>query len=143
MKTFQLIAFTATFGFMAMHAVAQPQKVKAGFGVAVVQTEPEFPGGTDSLKAFLHNNLKYPQQLKEGGRGGSAILIFIVDKDGKIVDPKLLNGLNKDINAEALRVVGLMPDWKPGTTAGMPVNKEYILPVYFAPAAQPLQTAIK
>ena len=144
MKTIQLLAIAGIFGFMTKNTVAQQQqKVHADANVSVLQTDPEFKGGTDSLYAFLRANLKYPQQLKESGKGGGAILFFIVDKNGKIDDPIVLNGLNKEINEEAIRVVCLMPDWKPGTNGGMPVSEQYILPVYFAPATQVVQTALQ
>jgi TonB family protein len=134
MKTIKILALAAILGLMTMNVSAQqPQKsgVKAGYGVPVAQTEPEFPGGPEALAVFLHENLKYPPQLRDSRTGGKVMIMFIIDKDGKVIDPVVLNGINDPINEEALRVVKLMPNWKPGTTGGMPVNKQFILPIEF------------
>lgn len=134
MKTIKIIALAVIFGSMTMHSTAQEvQKVKAGFGLPVLVTEPEFPGGPDSLAVFIHNNLKYPQELKDTRTGGRVLIMFIVDKEGKVTDPVVLQGVDPVINEEAMRVVKMMPDWKPGTNGGLPVNRQYILPIDFVP----------
>lgn len=107
------------------------QKVKAGFGVSVVQVQPEFPGGSDSLSIFLNKNMKYPLQAKLSGIHGRVYVGFLVDKTGKIKNEKVLSGVNDDLNNEALRLVQSMPDWKPGTSGGTAVDVQYILPIDF------------
>ena len=107
------------------------EKVKKGFGVSVVQTQPEFPGVPDSLSSFLNNKLNYPLQAKINGIHGRVYVGFLVDKTGKIKNEKVLSGVNDDLNNEALRVVSLMPDWKPGTNSGAAVDVQYILPIDF------------
>jgi TonB family protein len=137
MKTIKIVSFATIFAFVTMHAVAQEPTavthVKAGYGVPVQQTEPEFPGGATALTAFLHDNLKYPEQLRESRAGGTVVIMFIIDKDGNVVDPVVLKGVNESINQEALRVVKTMPAWKPGTAGGSPVNKQFVLPIDFVP----------
>ncbi len=107
------------------------QRVKAGFGVTVVQTQPEFIGGTDSLENFLRKKLTYPPQAKLNGIQGRVYVGFLVDKTGKIKNAKVLSGVNEELNTEALRVVQLFPDWKPGTRGGYAVDVQYILPLDF------------
>jgi TonB family protein len=107
------------------------ERVKAGFGVTVVQTQPEFPGGPDSLQAFLSNNLTYPREAKLDRINGRVYISFVIDEKGKINNPKVLSGVNSQLDDEALRVVKLMPDWKPGTKANEPVKVQYILPIDF------------
>ncbi len=131
MKTVKLLALLSIFNVYGLTSFAQVQKVKAGYGVSVAQTEPEYPGGLEALKLFLHENMKYPTELMASRTGGSVSVIFIIDKEGKIVDPMIMKGVNDLLNAEALRLVKLMPDWKPGTVGGNPVNKQYILPINF------------
>lgn len=133
MKTIKILALAVALAATTMNAVAQQQKVEKGYGVPVLQKEPEFPGGQDSLAAYLHNNLKYPHELIESMTGGKVVIMFIVDKEGNIVDPIVLKGVSSEINEEALRVVKSMPKWNPGTNGGMPVNKQYILPIDFVP----------
>jgi TonB family protein len=106
-------------------------KVKAGFGLSVVQVQPEYPGGPDSLQSFLNRNLEYPEKAKADHIGGRIYVSFRVDEKGKIIDPKVISGITEDLDAEALRVVKLMPDWKPGTASGQPVKVQYVLPIDF------------
>lgn len=105
--------------------------VQAGFGVTVVQVQPEFPGGPDSLQSFLKKNLTYPDSAKYNRIQGRVYIGFLVDKKGRIKDEKVLSGVNELLNNEALRVVRLMPEWKPGTAGGNAVSVQYILPVDF------------
>ena len=107
------------------------EKVKAGFGVTMVQVQPEFPGGPDSLQAFLNRNLSYPEKAKADRIGGRVYVSFKIDMKGKIIDPKVISGITDELDAEALRVVKQMPDWKPGTAGGSPVIVQYILPIDF------------
>lgn len=60
------------------------------------------------------------------------VIQFIVDKKGKLLDQKVLKGVSTEIDAEALRVVGLMPQWQPGLQKGQKVNVKFILPIRFS-----------
>lgn len=97
----------------------------------VVENDPEFPGGKDSLEAFIKRNLVYPQKAKENGISGKVYLTFVVEKDGSITNIKVLRDIGGDCGAEAVRVVKLMPKWKPGVQRGKPVRVQYNLPIYF------------
>ncbi len=105
--------------------------VKAGFGVTVVQTQPQFPGGDDSLISFLKTNLRYPQEAKIAWIQGRVFIGFLVNNTGKIKDVRVLSGVNDALDDESLRVVHLMPDWTPGTIGGTNVDVQYILPIEF------------
>jgi TonB family protein len=113
-------------------------KVQKGFGVSVTQVQPEFPGGIDSLQAFLNENLSYPEKAKREHIQGKVYVGFLVDRNGKIKNPKILSTASEELDNEALRVVGLMPDWIPGTAGGSPVDVQYILPIDFI--APPIKT---
>ena len=105
--------------------------VKAGFGVTVTQVQPEFPGGPDSLESFLKNNLVYPETAKHNHINGKVYVGFMVDRNGKIMKTRILSSASEDLDKEALRVVSMMPDWKPGSAGGSPVDVQYILPIDF------------
>jgi TonB family protein len=105
--------------------------VKAGFGVAIAQSQPTFPGGSDSLSMFLNKNLQYPEQASLEGIHGKVWVGFIVDKDGNIKDERILKSVDESIDNEALRLVRLMPLWKPGTINNSPADMQYILPIEF------------
>ena len=134
MKKIVLTVFLASLvGVATAQEKKEPgkEKVKAGFGLTVVQVQPEFPGGADSLQSFLNCNLNYPEKAKVDHVGGRVYVSFRIDEKGKIIDPTVISGITDELDAEALRVVKLMPEWKPGTASGQPVKVQYILPIDF------------
>jgi protein TonB len=92
---------------------------------------PLFPGGEQMLFEFIGNNLKYPQQAKSAGVEGQVFVEFYVEKDGSITGGKVLRGIGYGCDEEAIRVIGLMPKWEPGTQRGKRVRVRYTLPVTF------------
>ena len=92
---------------------------------------PEFPGGTTALFDFINKNVKYPKSARDKGIEGRVFVQFVVEKDGSLSSFTVLRGVSDDINAEALRVVKLMPKWKPGMQEGKPVRVQYVLPFKF------------
>jgi len=97
-----------------------------------VEKMPQFPGGTDELMKFLKKNLRYPEIALENYIQGKVFAQFIVDKTGKIIDLQIIKGLDKSCNEETLRILKLMPDWKPGIQNGMPVSVYFTIPVVFS-----------
>ena len=98
----------------------------------VVEQMPEFPdGGMAGLMQFLSKNIKYPTIAQENGTQGRVTVQFVVNKDGSIVDAKVLRGVDPYLDKEALRVIGSMPKWKPGMQRGKPVRVKYTVPVMF------------
>ncbi|MBC7863033.1 MAG: TonB family protein, partial [Bacteroidia bacterium] len=96
-----------------------------------VEVMPEFPGGQDSLQKFLRENIKYPKSAKDAKIEGTVYIRFTVGKDGTIKNVVLVKGQNQDLANEALRVVKLMPKWKPGMQTGKVVAVLYTMPVKF------------
>jgi TonB family protein len=91
---------------------------------------PEFPGGEDSLYAFLARNIRFPHS--EASVQGTVVIKFVVEKDGSITNASILRDIGGGCGEEALRVVNMMPKWKPGTTLnGEPIRTEYVLPIQF------------
>ncbi len=98
----------------------------------VVENMPEFPGGNEAMMQFLADNIQYPEVAKENGIQGRVICQFVVLKDGTVSDVKIIRGVDPSIDAEAVRVLKMMPDWKPGTQRGQAVNVRFTLPVAFS-----------
>lgn len=119
----------------ALAAQAQQGAKKSGtpkgFGVSVVQTQPEYPGGLASLQEFLIENMQYPEAAKPIKAKGLVYVGFKVTQQGKITDARILKSPDPTLDSEALRLVGIMPDWKPGTVAGNPVDVQYVLSIEF------------
>jgi len=130
MKFHRLIFLLLIFFSLILKSEAQTPG-KTGFGVTVVQEQPKFPGGDDSLISFLKNNLRYPPEAKVARIQGLVYVGFLVDHIGKIKDIRLLNSVDKQLDDEALRVVNMMPDWIPGKAGDTPVGVEFILPIEF------------
>lgn len=100
----------------------------------IVEQMPEFPGGQGDLFKFLASNTKYPSMAKENGIEGTVYVGFVVMEDGSISKVHIKRGLSgggAGIDEEALRVVKLMPKWKPGMQRGKNVRVAYTLPFKF------------
>lgn len=98
----------------------------------VVEEMPEFPnGGQAGLMQYLAKNIKYPTIAQENGTQGRVVCQFVVNRDGSIVDVKVLRGVDPYLDKEAVRVISSMPKWKPGKQRGKPVRVKYTVPVMF------------
>lgn len=97
----------------------------------VVENMPDFPGGMPALMQYLAKNIKYPTIAQENGTQGRVIVQFVVNKDGSIVDPKVVRSVDPYLDKEAIRVISTMPKWKPGMQRGKPVRVKYTVPVMF------------
>ena len=97
--------------------------------VMFAEEMPEFPGGPDSLNAFLTRNIQWP--IGYGCATGTVLVEFIVEKDGTITHPTISVSLVPEFDKEALRLVSLMPKWKPARAQGVPVRCYYKIPVTF------------
>ena len=98
----------------------------------VVEQMPEFPnGGMAGLMQYLSKNIKYPTIAQENGTQGRVTVQFVVNRDGSIVDAKVLRGVDPYLDKEAIRVVSSMPKWKPGMQRGKAVRVKYTVPVMF------------
>ena len=106
-------------------------KVPEGEIFQVVEEMPEFPGGMGECMKFLGKNIKYPTISQENGVQGRVIVQFVVTKEGDIAEPKVVRGVDPYLDAEALRVINLMPKFKPGKQNGKAVNVRYTIPVMF------------
>ena len=98
----------------------------------VAEEMPEFPGGgMSAFMDYIKTNMRYPASAKENGTQGRVTVQFVVDEDGSIKDSKVLRSVDKDMDAEALRLINTMPKWKPGRQKGQPVAVKYTAPVMF------------
>lgn len=96
-----------------------------------VEQMPEFPGGESALFKFLGENINYPRICVENGVQGKVFVQFIVAEDGSISNIEIAGGANPYLDAEAMRVIALMPKWNPGKQRNKPVKVGMRLPVTF------------
>lgn len=97
-----------------------------------VEKLPTFPGGEAALMQYLQKNVKYPSLSQELGIQGRVFVEFVVNSDGSIVDVKILKGIDRSLDKEAMRVIKGMPLWIPGEQSGRKVRVSYRIPIKFA-----------
>ncbi|GAB3642705.1 hypothetical protein GCM10027423_33410 [Spirosoma arcticum] len=97
----------------------------------VVEKQPEFPGGMGAFQDYLATNVRYPAAAYAAKITGRVFVSFIVRNDGRITDVAAFKGVGYGCDEEAVRVISAMPNWKPGSQSGRPVNVKYNLMVPF------------
>ncbi|RYD52989.1 MAG: energy transducer TonB [Sphingobacteriales bacterium] len=93
-----------------------------------VEQMPQFDG---DLIAFLIQHTVYPKEARENGIGGRVNVKVVIDETGQVTDPIIEKSVHPLLDAEALRVVKLMPPWKPGMQNGHAVRVFYTIPIKF------------
>ncbi|MBK5195169.1 MAG: TonB family protein [Proteiniphilum sp.] len=84
----------------------------------VVENQPEFPKGNEAMMQFLSDSIRYPVVAQQKGIQGRVICNFVVNKDGTISGVQIVRGVDPQLDAEAKRVIELMPDWIPAKQNG-------------------------
>ena len=97
---------------------------------------PQFPGGPDALREFFGQNLKYPEAARVSNITGDVVVTATVGADGRLSSPTITQSLSPACDAEALRVLALLPAWQPATRQGQPVAVLVRLPVPFGNSAR-------
>jgi protein TonB len=95
------------------------------------EVEPEFPGGESAMIAFIQKNIVYPEYSREMGEQGVVYVQFVVNADGSISEVNTIKGVSDSLDAEAERVIRLMPNWKPGMQGGKYIRVRYTIPISF------------
>lgn len=100
--------------------------------LTVVEHMPEFPGGQEEFLKFIANSVKYPMESQHAGIQGKVICTFIINKDGTITEAEVVESVDPLLDQEAVRVINLMPAWKPGRNEkNEPVRVKYAVPITF------------
>ena len=97
-----------------------------------IENYPEFPGGHSAFIKFLSRNLKYPANAVERGIEGKVLISFIIEKNGRLSNIKILRGIGYGCDEEAIRVLEKSPEWKPGIQNKQKVRVAYTLPINFS-----------
>ncbi len=95
------------------------------------EQEAKFPGGMDSLTAYITKNLKYPIDARDNNVQGVVYIRFVVNVDGSICAIELMRGVSTEIDNEAIRLVKEMPKWIPAINKGQLVRSRFTIPVRF------------
>jgi TonB family protein len=98
----------------------------------ILEEMPEFPGGPSGMLEFIRQNLRYPIDARNKGIQGIVYVGFTVQNDGSISDLELREGVYWSLDVEAVRLVSIMPLWKPGKLMGKPVKATFDIPIKFS-----------
>ena len=108
-----------------------PPSDEDAVSLRIAEDAPQFPGGPVAMMKWLTRNLHYPKALEPQHVQGKVVAEFIVSKDGSIAYVKVTSGLHPLCDAEVLRVLRMMPRWKPGVMNGEPCRTKVCVPVVF------------
>ena len=97
----------------------------------VVERLPEFPGGIVEFMKWLTKNLRYPVPARQQKIEGKVVVSFIINKDGTVTAQKVIKSVSPELDCEALRVLRMMPKWKPGEDHGKPCRTYFSIPINF------------
>lgn len=145
------IVWSLMFAVLCLPALSQEADTLAGDTTiyTVAEEMPRFPVceqldttlavikkcAQEQLLSFIYQNVNYPYEARENGNEGTAVVSFVVEKDGSITNPEIVKDIGGGCGDEALRVVNLMPQaglkWVPGKNEGEPVRVKFVLPVRF------------
>lgn len=92
---------------------------------------PEYPGGMRGLAQYLRHTIRYPKEARRARASGTVFVGFVIHADGKVSDVHILKGIHQACDAEAVRVIEIMPPWQAGRQQGRPVPVRYSLPIRF------------
>jgi TonB family protein len=101
-----------------MEMIALYAEKPMGNGIFVGRLEPKFRG---DFSAFLKRNIQYPIDAKRDKIEGTVLLYCKFDKEGKIDSPIVIQYVSSSIDAEAIRIVKLMPNWEPAKLNDKPI----------------------
>ncbi|MFY0689185.1 MAG: energy transducer TonB [Cyclobacteriaceae bacterium] len=93
---------------------------------------PQYQGGFDEMIAFLADEISYPKTASAAGITGKVFVSFIVEKDGSLSNIETVKGVDKALDQEAERVIGLLSDFIPGKHQGKLARVKMVLPIMFA-----------
>ena len=131
-KPLSLFAVLLMISAFTLNVNAQEKKSDNSDVVyTVVENEAEFPGGVAAMNRFLAENIKYPTLAKQKNIEGKVIISFIVEKNGSLSDIRTIKDIGEGCGDEGIRIVRLMPKWKPAKQKGPPVRQQFLLPISF------------
>lgn len=109
-----------------------------------IEIPPQYPGGEEAMYKFLNENIKYPAVERRNGITGKVVARFSVSDVGDVSNITILSKTPESFNKEVIRVLQLMPKWKPGSQNGKPVQVYYKIPIAFSmPDDKPNNTSKK
>ena len=98
---------------------------------AILEERPKYPSGMDEVVKYIQTHIQYPPTAVYKKIEGKVWIESVIDRDGKVVQPKVAYSVHPLLDQEALRIIKMMPDWRPGKLNGETVKVKYVFPVTF------------
>lgn len=112
--------------------VVEEEVVEEDQPFLIAETMPSFQGGDlNTFRAWVQQNVKFPQIALENGIQGRVVLSFVIEKDGRLTNIQVLQTPDRSLSEEAVRVLSKSPKWTPGKQRNQVVRVKYTLPVDF------------
>lgn len=96
-----------------------------------VDVHPSFPGGDRQMLEFINSERHYPAEAYRDGIEGRVLCSVLIDSDGTIAGVEVVRGVERSLDAEAMRIIEAMPKWQPGRIGDTPVPTLCLIPVSF------------
>ncbi len=137
--TIALAVICAT-GYAANNNQAVTNTAQTEEVLTIAQEMPVFPGGDSAMYEYIVNNMAYPEEVREKKLAGKVFVLFVINKNGEVVNPRIARGIDPILDNEIIRVVQNMPKWTPGKNNGESVNVVKTTPISFKNEPQPKET---
>lgn len=124
----------STLAFRNSEAPSRGASHGDAYGFNEVDQRPMFLNSADPsqfLEKWVYQYLKYPEKAVIEGVQGRVMVAFVIEKDGKVSDVRVVKSVSPELDAEAVKVVSASPKWKPGRLAGEKVRTTMTIPVEF------------
>lgn len=95
------------------------------------ETMAQFPGGESGLMNYIRMQVSYPTFEFSEDISGKVLIRFSIEPNGSVANVTLLKNISHGIDHEGMRVIKMMPLWKPATKNNIPVREWYLLPINF------------
>ena len=100
-----------------------------------IYDNPELPsiytGGAAEMHKFIARSLQYPREAAENDKQGLVVYTFVVEEDGSLTNFELIHRADEQLNEEALRILKMMPPWRPAKNGNKIVRSTNYVPMYF------------
>ncbi len=122
----------ADLGDLEVKTFEKEEEVEEEMPVIVAEENPKFMGkDINEFRNWVGGKLEYPQIAQENGISGRVMVSFVIERDGSVTNVKVLRGVDRELDAEAIRVVKSSPKWTPGKNRGRAVRFLYNMPIDF------------
>lgn len=112
-------------------AVVEPTPPAEPAEFITAEVMPAYAGGLQAAYKFISKNLRYPRAAQRNGTEGTVFVTFVINKEGKVTNMSILKGISEECDKEAMRVIGLLDKWTPGSQNHRAVNVRMTIPIKF------------